>query len=229
MISPERSNDEVVYGGVGLVPAVVETIVLCSEVYQTHRHHLDPLCVCVCVCMCVHVCMCVCEIKCFSKPTVAAAFRTPPPHTCMHGKMENCRGIASYPGLPLNKANTHTATHTHTHATNTPHLSPKLDIQLVLLPQYPFVGLGVQRSDRRVVAHLLRDDTVALLLVNQFIRFTEERVERLAVSEGGREEGGREGGREGKEHVKLLSRLRAFLIWKAPLLCLMVMIPPPIY
>ena len=55
----------------------------------------------------------------------------------------------------------------------------------------------MQRSDRRVVAHLLRDDTVALLLVNQFIRFTEERVERLAVSEEGREGGRREGEREG--------------------------------
>ena len=32
MVSPEGAEDEVVYCGVGLVPGVVETIILCLEV-----------------------------------------------------------------------------------------------------------------------------------------------------------------------------------------------------
>ena len=49
MVGPEGAQDEVVDGGVRLVPAVVEAIFFRSEVNQSNWHHLDPLCECACV------------------------------------------------------------------------------------------------------------------------------------------------------------------------------------
>ena len=60
-------------------------------------------------------------------------------------------------------------------------LAAELDVQVVLLPEHPLVSLCVERSDRGVVADLLRYQAVAGLLVHQLISLPQERVERLAV------------------------------------------------
>ena len=55
VVGPEGPQDEVVYGGLWLIPRIMVAIVFCLEVHQTCRLHLDPLCVCVCVCVCACV------------------------------------------------------------------------------------------------------------------------------------------------------------------------------
>ena len=43
MVCPEGAQDEVVYGGVWLVPGVVETIVLCLEMNKSIWLNPNPL------------------------------------------------------------------------------------------------------------------------------------------------------------------------------------------
>lgn len=62
------------------------------------------------------------------------------------------------------------------------YLPPELDVQLVLLPEDPRVRLCVQGSHRRMMTDLLRYNTIVSFLVDELVRLTQERVERLAVS-----------------------------------------------
>lgn len=63
----------------------------------------------------------------------------------------------------------------------TSNLASKLDIQLVLFPEYPCVGLCMECGDGRMVADLLRHHTILASVVDQFICLPQQRVEWLAM------------------------------------------------
>ena len=91
---------------------------------------------------------------------------TPPPHTL------TCLTPLPHTHLP------HIPPPSHTHLPHTlppshTHLPPKLDIEVVLLPEDPFVRLHVKCGDRRMVADLLSNGTVPTLLTHQFVRLTQ--------------------------------------------------------
>lgn len=63
-------------------------------------------------------------------------------------------------------------TSSHLKETQPTYLASEFDVQFVLFPENPLVGLSMQSSDRRVVADLLRYYTVVPIVIHQFIRLS---------------------------------------------------------